>query len=218
MASVLGTSTGVLTERVEADDRGRPRWAVIDTIEVDAQTSGVVESLDITNGSWADETSAVVTVVQPDRVRFHAQGLQSDMGLLRDGLSARIVPPVPTRAGSAIDLQDTMPGTVSLGLNGDPNDRTIDLYVVPETLTAWARPGVSAQLEIVTDETGGATLAIPLAAIQRDGIAPVLFRRDPKDPNKAIRLNADLGLDDRRWSGAGHEEVTSGVRSGRRDG
>ena len=54
----------------------------------------------------------------------------------------------------------------------------------PDACTApWARPGVSAQLEIVTSETAPPALAVPNAAIQRDGLAPVLFRRDPADPD-----------------------------------
>ena len=151
----------------------------------------------------------MLTVVQPDRLRFHAQGLQSDLGVLQDGLAARIVPPTPTRAGRAIDLQDTMSGRMRCGLTGDPDERTIDVYVTPGELSDWARPGVSAQLEIIMDETAESMLAIPLAAVQRDGITPVIFRRDPKDPNVAVRLDADLGPDDGRWVG-----VLSGLRDG----
>jgi hypothetical protein len=28
---------------------------------------------------------------------------------------------------------------------------------------------------------------------------PIVFRRDPRNPDKAIRLEADLGIDDGRW-------------------
>jgi multidrug efflux pump subunit AcrA (membrane-fusion protein) len=67
---------------------------------------------------------------------------------------------------------------------------------------------VAASLE-VTLEGGATELAIPLAAVVRDGAKPIIFRRDPKDANKVIRLDADLGLDDGRWV-----EVKSGVREG----
>ena len=43
----------------------------------------------------------------------------------------------------------------------------------------------------------------------RDGTKPIVFRRDPKDANKAIRLEADLGVDDGRWI-----VVKSGVKEG----
>ena len=145
------------------------------------------------NGAWADERTNVLTVVQPEQLRFHASGLQSDLGVLRDGLEVTIVPPTPTSAGNAVPLDSTMRGTLILGLSGDAEERTIDLYVTPEELASWARPGVSAQLEIVTDATATPELAIPLAAVQRDGLLPIIFRRAPDNPNEAIRMDADLG-------------------------
>jgi hypothetical protein len=102
-----------------------------------------------------------------------------------------------------------MSGILTLGLTGNPNQRTIDLYVTPEQLAPWARSGVSAQLEIITDSTALPELAIPLAAVQRDGLMPVIFRRDSNDPNVAVRIDADLGVDDGRWVA-----ILSGLRDG----
>lgn len=197
------------SEQAGPEGEAKPIWATMKSLEVVATQAGVVESLGLTNGAWADEKSAVLTVVQPDRLRFRASGLQSDLGVLRDGLPARIVPPATTMGGRAVSLQDTMQGTLSIGLQGDPNDRTLELFVAPESLLTWARPGVTAQLEIVTDSTATAELAIPLAAVQRDGLTPVIFRRDPSDPNQVIRIEADLGKDDGRWVA-----LQSGVREG----
>jgi multidrug efflux pump subunit AcrA (membrane-fusion protein) len=174
-------------------------WRSIGSIEVLATHAGVIETLDITNGAWADEQTNVLTIVQPDKLRFRASGLQSDLGVLRDGLQVNIVPPTPTSAGNAVDLQSTMHGTLQLGLSGNANDRTIDLYVTPEKLSSWARPGVTAQLEIITDATLSPELAIPLAAVQQDGLTSIIFRRAPDNPNEAIRMEADLGLNDGRW-------------------
>ena len=42
-----------------------------------------------------------------------------------------------------------------------------------------------------------------------DGTAALYFRRDPKDKNKVIRTEADLGLTDGRWV-----VVASGVKEG----
>jgi cobalt-zinc-cadmium efflux system membrane fusion protein len=106
-------------------------------------------------------------------------------------------------------MSQTMTGTLSIGLSGDPDDRTIDLFVVPDTLAPWARAGITSQLEIITDETAAPVLAVPNAAIQTDGLERVIFRRDPADPNRAIRLQADLGLSDGRWTA-----VNSGLRTG----
>ena len=129
--------------------------------------------------------------------------------MLRDGLQVNIVPPTPTSAGNAVELQNTMHGTLQLGLTGDANDRTIDLYVTPENLSSWAKPGVTAQLEIITDSTLSPELAIPLASVQQDGLTPIIFRRAPDNPNEAIRMEADLGLNDGRWVA-----ILSGIADG----
>lgn len=208
-AAIVGVPHESLIEVVRTDHGEEPRWMTINTIEVHATESGVVESLGLTNGSWADEKSTVVSIVQPDKLRFRASGLQSDLGAMKEGLPARIVPPTPTATGRAVRLQETMSGRLAIGLAGDPNDRTLELFVVPTELKSWARPGVTAQLEIVTDESAQSELAVPLAAVQRDGLHPVIFRRNPDNPNEAIRIEADLGMDDGRWVA-----LLSGVRDG----
>lgn len=204
-ASILRQTRSALLDK----DGEHPLWRTTQTIGVRAEVSGTVDAIEITNGAWATQESAVLSIVQPNQLRFRASGLQSDLGVLRDGLAARIVPPTPTVVGRAVPLTQTMPGALSLGLAGDPNDRTLELFVVPDELMPWARPGISAQLEIVTDATASAELAIPLAAVQRDGLSPVIFRRDPSSPNEAIRMEADLGMDDGRWV-----VVHSGLRDG----
>lgn len=196
-------------DKLREHEDGTARWRTVSHITVRAEAPGVVQEIGVTNGAWASPEAAVLGTVQPERLRFRASGLQSDLGVLQDGLVARIVPPTPTATGSAVPLDQTMSGTLSLGLTADASDRTIELFVTPEALLPWARSGVSAQLEIVTDSTATAVPAIPLAAVQRDGLAPVIFRRAPDDPNEAIRMDADLGRDDGRWV-----SLLSGVREG----
>ena len=209
ISSLLAVPRNTLEEAPNGEAGFQTRWAEIDKIQVRAIDAGVVSSLFLTNGAWAEEKDTVLTVVQPDQLRFHAAGLQSDLGVLRDGLPAAIVPPAPTTADRSIHLQDTMAGDLVIGLGGDSSSRTVDLYVTPATLSTWARPDVAAHLEIETEATDAAELAIPLAAVQRDGIRPVIFRRNPDNPDEAIRLDADLGVDDGRWIA-----VLSGLRDG----
>ncbi|WP_419186222.1 efflux RND transporter periplasmic adaptor subunit [Rohdeia mirabilis] len=208
-STLVGHAPEELMTPVASSVGERPLWATLDEIEVRADHPGVVAQFGVTDGAWADQRAAVVTLTRPELLRFRASGLQSDMGALRDGLLARIVPPTPTLTGRAVPLNDTMHGTLSIGLTADPDDRTIDLFVVPDSLSSWGRAGVTALLEIVTDETARPETAIPLSAVQRDGLIPVIFRRDPDDPNQAIRLEADLGIDDGRWV-----SLLSGVREG----
>ena len=97
---------------------------------------------------------------------------------------------------------------VRLGIGADADERTVEILMTPADPPAWARPGVSAQLEIVSD--GGAIeLAIPLSATIRDGLRTLFFRRDPGNPNQVIRVEADLGANDGAWV-----VVESGVKEG----
>jgi hypothetical protein len=69
----------------------------------------------------------------------------------------------------------------------------------------------------VVDSSGDKALAIPRSAIVKDGITHVFFRRDPGNPNQAIRVEADMGVDDGRWAvihsglGVGDEVVFEGA-------
>ncbi|MDX2199469.1 MAG: hypothetical protein SF069_10930 [Phycisphaerae bacterium] len=217
-SSVLGIAEAALAAPYELEEHlnagihkheapsSRPlaAWRKIDEIEVRAQAPGVIQSLDLTNGAWAATGSLVLATIEPDRLRFLAKAMQSDLGRLRDGLPARIVPP----KGGSVELQDTMDATLIVGLTADPQERTVELVAVPSKLSSWARSGVSAHLEVVT--AGGQNeLAIPLSSVIQDGLARIVFRRDPRDPNKAIRMEADLGVDDGRWV-----VIASGVKEG----
>lgn len=172
-----------------------------------AVAAGVVESMGVTPGGLVEEGGHVVGVVQPEKIRFRAKALQSDLGRLRDGLGARIAPPQGGGVGG-LDMQDGMEGSLRIGLSADARERTVDLIVVPERLSGWARAGVSAHLEI-TLAGGREELAIPMSAVVRDGATPVIFRRDPANADKVIRVEADLGLSDGRWV-----EIKSGVKEG----
>ena len=171
---------------------------------VHAPAAGVVESLLVTPGGLIEEHGHVLTMVQPERLRFRATALQADLGRLRDGLACTVVPP----QGGTVTATSPAAGELRIGLAADPVDRTIDLMMEPTSPVTWAKAGVAAHLE-VTLEGGGEELAIPLAAVVRDGATPHVFRRDPKNPDRAIRLEADLGVSDGRWI-----SILSGVKEG----
>ncbi len=171
-----------------------------------ASDAGIVEFVNVTPGGLAEENGHILTVVQPDQIRFRAKALQADLGRLRDGLPARIAPP----QGVSIPLQDTMAGPLQIGLTADADERTVDLVVRPRALSEWARAGVSAHLEVeLAGSAGAEELAIPSSAILRDGSTPILFRRDPANPDKVIRMEADVGISDGRWT-----VIASGVKEG----
>jgi len=186
-------------------NNGLPLWRTRERVEVVAGGPGVVESISLTNGAWASETSLVLTTVQPEMIRFHAHAMQSDIGRFQAGLPARIVP----AKSNTVGLDETMEGQLEVGLSGDPEQRTVDLYLTPSQLARWARPGVTGHLEIVVGG-GSPELAIPVSAVIQDGLSSVLFRRDPANPDKVIRIaDADLGISDGRWVA-----IKSGVKEG----
>lgn len=169
-----------------------------------AVSPGVVEAIEVTQGGLAEEHGRIVTTVQPEQIRFRSRAMQGDLGRLRDGLTARVAPP----QGGSLPLQDTMHGVLQIGTGADANERTVDLIVIPKTLSPWARAGISGHMEIVL-AGGSAELAIPLSAVLRDGAMPVIFRRDAANPDKVIRMEADVGISDGRWI-----VIKSGVKEG----
>ncbi|MFM9995371.1 MAG: efflux RND transporter periplasmic adaptor subunit [Phycisphaerales bacterium] len=218
-AILLGAAASFTARSVDdlaSRDGGMPRWRTIGQIEVVALSPGVIDSLHAISGSLVEPGAAVLTTVQPDRVRFRASALQSDLGRLADGLPATVVAPL----GGSLPVGDGVAGTLTLAPTADAERRTIDLVLTPgpgAPLAPWARAGVSAFLEVVVSGSGGEDLAIPLACVARDGTQSIIFRRDPADPDKAIRMEADLGVDDGRWvvvrSGVaeGNEVILDGV-------
>ena len=184
-----------LLAEAELDGRTVPYYQTVDTFEVKAAQSGYVESLAVTNGAYVEEATLLLTTIDPAKVRFRALGMQGDLSTFTKSSQARIVPP---QAGGA-DINDLVGATLQVGLVADPNARTVTLYAQPEEIRPWIRPGVSAFLEVAADSTGGIVLAIPRSAVVKDGITHVFFKRDPNDANKAIRVEADLGVDDGRW-------------------
>lgn len=194
-SAASGIAEEVLSAEVQHQGRSELAYRATDWIEVRATEPGVVELLALTDGSFADTPSLVLSTVDPTKVRFRAMALQSDLARMGQSPMGRIVPPsIP-----GIPLSDGVDASVSIGLEAHPEQRTVTLLANPGESRTWMRPGISAFLEVVTESTGGVALAIPRAAIVKDGITHVFFRRDPQDPNKAIRVEADMGVDDGRW-------------------
>lgn len=218
-ATLAGVSASELRAPSPADP-GVPMWRTINGIEIRALSPGVVDAVTVVSGGVIDQHAHVLSTVQPDQVRFRAVGLQSDLPRLADGQQATVVAAQMTSGTDSDDSAPRFAGTLTIAPTADPERRTLELLLVPApgtTTPAWAKAGVSAFLEVVTSGDGGDELAIPLKCVARDGTASIIFRRDPADPNKAIRMEADLGLDDGRWvvikSGVaeGNEIVLDGV-------
>ena len=207
-ASFTGIPIGDLNPQGDSHlhlEGNQPGWRTIDRLTITAKAPGVVDRLAVTNQGWAETGDLVLDTIDPTALRFHGDALQTDIALFSDGQAARIAPP----QGGSINLQDTADGTIAVGFQADSEQRTIPIFMVPDKLPKWAKAGVTAYLEVFTNGRGNEGLAIPEAAVVRDGLDRVFFRRDPSDPNKVIRVLADLGASDGRWI-----EVKSGVMRG----
>ena len=186
-------------------DEGEPPWRAIRKVTVRAEAAGVINRLAVTNQGWVETGELVLDSVDPTALRFHADALQTDINLFRDGQAGRIVPP----QGGSIDLQDTVDGQITVGFEAHPEERVVPIFLEPESLPRWAKPGVTAFLEVFTVAEGEQVLAVPEACVVRDGLERVFFRRDPDDVDQVIRIAADLGVSDGQWV-----EVRQGVESG----
>lgn len=203
-ARILNLCHAFGTENIKADDllqvteqngKSVPFYQTIEQIEVHAIEPGVVESLAVTDGVYVEETTLLLTTVDPSKIRFRAAGLQSDLSKFQYDQLVQIVPPQSNQS----DMNESIDAHLLIGLEADPQRRTIDLFATPTELKPWGKPGVAAFMEIATESTSGLVLAIPLSAVVKDGLTHVFFKRDPLNANKAIRIEADLGVDDGRW-------------------
>ena len=177
-------------------------FRTLEWIEVRAAIPGVVERVEATDGGWVEAGGLVLSTLEPQRVRFRGRALQDDLSRLAGVAHGLLVP----RSSSPAD---GLEARVALGLEAHPLERTITVLATPEGVADWTRPGVACLLEVVTDASAGAVLAIPRGAIVGDGLRRVFFRRSPSDPDRALRVEADLGIDDGRWV-----EVRSGLGPG----
>ncbi len=204
-SSWLGISEVELLKNAGTKEKPLARWQTMDALEVVAVRPGNVQGVAVATGGWVAEGDLIITALDYTELIFHATGLQSDLGRIKNGQRAMIVPP----EGGTIALDDVIPARMELGQDADPDARTLQLLLYPERLSAWTRAGVAAYAEIVLDASEGEEPAIPASCVMTDGLEKVFFLRDPKDPDKVIRMVADLGVSDGRWVA-----VKSGVRAG----
>jgi multidrug resistance efflux pump len=178
-------------------------WRQVNVIERRAAAPGVVIEVTAASGGWVEAGDLVLKMIDPSKVRFRARALQSDLPRLASGMPAQLVLPHLSSGVEGVD------GSIQVAPVADPDERTFDIVVAPATATAWMTPGVAGFVEITLAATAQPELAVPLACVVRDNGRSFIFRRDPKDPDKVIRVEADVGVDDGRWV-----VIHSGVKAG----
>ncbi len=191
----LASLTGFTSTQLKEEESGVPLWRRLHAIEVEASKTGIVLETPVSNGAWVEQGTPILTVVDPTQVRVRARALQADMQRIMGGQSARVLPP----AGGTLALEIPLEGKIALGLSGDADERVIELFVTPEKVLGWARPGVAVEVEITLDSSDDAVLAVPVSSVVRDELQRILFRRDPNNPDKVIRIAGEFGISDGRW-------------------
>ena len=202
MASVTGLTVDALRQSTNG---GSPVWRTSLRIEVRATAPGIVDQLHVTQGGWAEAGGGLLVTTDPTVVRFHAHAPQTDIGRFRTGQPGRVAPPGSVERDG--DTANDVTGDVQVGFRAHPEQRTIPLLLDANDLPSWAKPGVSAFLEVVVDGDEQPTAAIPQEAVVRDGLKRVVFRRHGK--NHIVRVEPELGMSDGRWV-----EVHKGVKVG----
>ncbi|MCA8916530.1 MAG: efflux RND transporter periplasmic adaptor subunit [Planctomycetes bacterium] len=204
MQRALKSAAGALGMTAQALAEG-DAWRTLDTFTVRATAVGTVDHVHASTGAWVEANTEIIATVDLTNLRFRGRALQSDLGLLKEGLPTRVVPP----QGGSLENATPAEGTLYIPVEADPGERMIDLLAVLDSVPDWARPGVSGELEVVWNTTTEPQLAIPNRAIVRDGLDQVFFVRDYKDDNKVIRTVSPLGVSDGRWT-----VVDTGVMEG----
>ena len=187
--------TGLSLRELQKIEGEVERWRNISKIEVFAAGPGVVSEVAASEGGWVEQGGLVLSLVDPAQVRVRARALQADLSRITNGQSARILPP----AGGALAFETPLDGKIAVGLTGDADERVIELFVTPEKTLGWARPGVAVEVEITLNSTEEAVLAVPISSVVRDELQRIVFRRDPNNPDKVIRINGEFGISDGRW-------------------
>lgn len=165
-------------------------WRELQQVEVRANSGGTIVDLQVREGAWVEPGAPICRALDASRLRFRARGFQSDLAKLRDGLLGRVI---------AEGVDEVAEGEVRLAPTADASARLIDVLLDLPQAPAWARPGVSAQLEVVWDETAKPELAVPARAVVRDGLEHVLFVRESPGAAKVIRMETTVGPSDGRW-------------------
>lgn len=203
---VMASLTGMTFERLTSKTNGgEPVWRTQLSVDIHAEAAGIVDKVHVTPGGWAETGEPMLATTDPSAMRFHGHAPQTDIAKFATGQDGRIVPP----DGGSLAQAEPIDGSIKVGFRGHADERTVPIYLQNKEWPAWAKPGVGAYLEVVTKGDSEPEPSIPVRALVNDDLRVLFFRRDPKNPDRALAVEADLGVSDGRWV-----EVLSGIADG----
>ena len=172
-----------------------PRWETLQWLEIRADQASTVSALPLRAGAWVERGELLVELTDPSSVQIACRALTSDLGTLETGQRVVVVP-----SGRSGNSQRAQEGTLRLGVAADHKRHTLPAIVSLDEGAAWLRPGVAVFADVVVGGGAAAETAVPVEALVRDGLETVLFVRDPANADKVIRVAAELGVSDGRWT------------------
>jgi cobalt-zinc-cadmium efflux system membrane fusion protein len=171
-----------------------------------APIAGKVVTLDAVLGGMVDESTEILTLMDPSRLWVDAEVYERDIARVRVGQEVEVtVPAYP---------EETFPGKITYISDVlDPETRTITVRTEVDNAGLRLKPGMFADLDIKLNENGTA-LAVPAEAVLDDqGRNLVFIRIDTRrfEPRYVTLGAAEDGfVEIARGVERGEEVVTSG--------
>jgi len=165
-----------------------------------APVAGVVESVPVVPGAWAEPADTLLTL--QGIPRFAAAVPQAALAKIEEGLPSRVSAP---EGFSGKDFS----GTLRLASAQDAGTRALPVFLESPDVPVWARIGQAGWLEITLPGSAPAALAIPESALVKDGMEFVFFVKDKKDPDRVLRVVAERGASDGAFV-----EIKKGIAEG----
>ena len=134
-------------------------------LEVRADADGTVRNVGVTQGSWGEQGSPVLTMSNVQEMEIVTSIYGSDVPNFTDVRAT-----IPTGKE-----QQAVKGSWRLAEEVDATTRTRELYFKPDTIPAGAQPGQLCRLDLYADGQTDGKVSIPDSAIVKVGVDDVVF-------------------------------------------
>ncbi|MBQ1961047.1 MAG: efflux RND transporter periplasmic adaptor subunit, partial [Akkermansia sp.] len=135
------------------------------TLVVKAEKDGTVRNVGISQGSWGEQGSAVITMTNVEAMEIVATLYGSDLPRISE-----------VRATIPIGRENVaLKGTWRLAEQVDAAKQTRSIYFTPESLPAGALAGKLCRLDLYDNQTAESTVSIPDTAVVKVGVDDVVF-------------------------------------------
>lgn len=168
-------------------------------LEIKATIDGVIIDRKATTGELVDKAKEIYTISDPTQLWAIAEVKERDIAAVKVGQDA-------TFAALAYPEEKFHGKVVLIGNQVEAGSRTIEVRIAVDNADGRLKPGMFADVEIVTTILDN-VLLIPDSALQTDGEEQIVFVA--LDGNKFEKRIVKLGLEQ-----AGRVQILSGVKAG----